>query len=279
MARTPIAGQIPGSVNPTQRTQFARQTVAQPQSSRAGLEGLGSTFARFFDQAQDALSDVQGIVHRQQLQEVQRENEVQAQQAQADFYSGNGPDPSLANDLDYVKTYKALKSNRLAADAERDFNEWYRTEWLADNPFGDLSAARQAWAQQNLGGLDDPEMQSQVLGRFFKNTESMIGQHQEFGFREKVRQDTLELQTSLNDDVRSGDITPEKVEWYMNAAREIDPLNPGEAAPRVVSTLLASVQNNPAATQRVLDTLSAPGTGIDGRSFADSFRLPMLISK
>lgn len=271
MATRRDAGGSVGTSLPTQRSTYARHAIPEVQSSRAGLEGLGSVFNSFFGQVNAALDNVNATIQLGEKQKIAQENEAQKIQATNDFYQGRGEDPNLTNDLDYMDTFRGLKAGRMASTATRDFTKWYQQDWLPENPGGDLMAARDEWVKGNLAGLADPKLSALVISKFYQDTETTLNVHTENGMRIQIENDLQDLAIGLNDDVVAGDITPERVAWYINAAKQIDPLNPNEAAPRIIAGLMASVKNNPDSTQHVITTLTQPGTGIDGRSFADSF--------
>lgn len=260
-----------GALTPTQRTQYSAHVVPQVQSSRAGLEGMGDAFARFFGQAQAALGDLQQIAHEGEMRRIEEQNEAEQVQATNDFYSGRGMDQNLTNDDDYMDTYRGLQANRVANGSARDFMSWYEQDFLPNNPMGNLEEARDLWVQQNLMGIDDPETQALALSRFYQSTEAMLNTHMENGIRMQRAQDMQTLYESLYDDAASGTMTGADVQWYIEAARRLDPLNFMEAAPRVVAGLMATVRNNPASAQQIITLLSESGTGMNGRSFAESF--------
>ena len=271
MARRRVAGKSAGTKLPTQRTQYARHAIPQVTSERAGLENMGNVFADFFGQGQRAIANLREEVMVGQRAQIEQENRAEAIQAQTDFYSGRGPDPKLANDLDYMDSFRGLQASRMASAAGRDFYMWYQTEYLPQNPMGDLVAAREEWARTNLMGIEDPEVQAQVLGKFFTSTEGMMGQHIENGIKMQRSVDVTNLNQSIYDEVVAGTMTPERIQWYITASQQIDPMNPMEAAPRVIASIMQSVRNNPQQTQHVIQTLTEAGTGINGRSFAESF--------
>lgn len=260
-----------GTMLPTQRTQYSAHAVPQVQSSRAGLEGMGDAFARFFGSAQSALGNLQQIAHEGELRRIEEENEAQQVQATNDFYSGRDMDQSLMNDDDYMDTYRGLQANRVANGSARDFMAWYETDFLPNNPMGDLDQARDMWVQQNLMGISDPEVQAQALSHFYQRTETMLSTHMENTIRMERAQNWQTLSEALYDDIESGSLNSAGVEWYIEAARRLDPLNFMEAAPRIVATMMASVRNNPAHGQQIIQLLSQQGTGVNGRSFAESF--------
>src|SRR6185312_10185344 len=53
--------------------------------------------------------------------------------------------------------------------------------------------------------------------------------------------------------------------------RVLDPLNAQDAPSRVASALLASAQNHPDQMMAVSNLLTQPGTGVNGKSFAQSW--------
>lgn len=269
-ARRQLGSGLQGATLPTQRTQYSQHAVERVQSERTGMENIGNVMANFFGQASGALQNVQKEVMVGEQEKIRQENEAEKIQAVNDFHTGK-LDESLTNDRDYMDTYRGMKATRIASDARRDFEEWYQTEWVGQNRYGDLSAARDEWVKSNLVGFDDEKLQALVLSGFYQDTDRTVDTHAENAYRWKVEEDLIELNTALYDDVSAGEMTPERVQWYINAARQIDQLNPNEAAPRVIAGLMASVRNNPSQTDQIIKVLDQPGTGINGRSFAESF--------
>jgi hypothetical protein len=201
---------------------------------------------------------------------VAQENDAQKAKAVSDFYEGK-PDESLFSDADYYDTYRSLLAAKNGDEAATEFAKFYRETWLPQNPTGDLAGAREGWIKQNLTGSEDKEYEAQVLAQFVKSTDPLIGQQTETAVKTIIANGKQNLLSVIAADAKNGDITPDRIAFYTESYRRIDPANAYEAAPAIAAGLAVAVQNNPDKANAILGTLSKPGTGVNGKSFADSF--------
>lgn len=260
-----------GTRLPTTRTQFARHAVPEVESSRAGMEQMGAVFRSFFNDATAALGELEDAKNIEKRAEIEVKNSEEAAQGAADAYAGRGPNASLQNDMDYMEAFRGIRGSRLGRDAANDFNQWYLDEYLPNNPHGDVASAREEWASENLGGIEDPEMAATVYDQFYRGTDSTVSSHGENSVRIQAEEDMMQMGAEIAAEVRDGTLNVERIQWYINAARELDPTRPQNAAPRVIARLLEGAQQYPGRTEQVIGLLEQDGTGMNGQSFAESF--------
>ncbi|SFZ81658.1 hypothetical protein SAMN02983003_0619 [Devosia enhydra] len=272
VARTQFAGKLAQSGVPTERSQLVGQEVHQYRDTESdALYALNDSISRFMGAGVNALASVQEGYQRGKLAEIEQQNKAQKQQALGDALAGKEMDPDLVGDDDYYSAFRSVRAQRDGFDAAQDFTEWYMSEWLPGNPTGDLAAARQQWALENLMGSDDPDYEGQLIASFFDRTDGLLPEHMKAAIKYQTDRGIEALGQLVEADVASGSITPEKLTDYFNKARTLDPLNAAEAPTRVVNALLVAANNHPEKMLAVAKMLSQEGTGVNGRSFAQSF--------
>lgn len=270
-AKTNLGGGGIGNQAPSERSQLVAQEVHQFRSASSGLEGLSSVLSGFFNQAQNALQSVQEGILVGERQKIEQQNAAQKQQALGDALAGKPMDTALQGDGDYYDAYRSVKAQRDGYAAYNDFHQWYLQSWLPDNPTGDLQSARQEWAKKNLTGSSDQAYEGQVLASFFQNSDQMIGQHQEFALKYQTAKGMENLGAAMDASVASGTMDAPTLNDFISKARVLDPLNATEAPSRVASALLASAQNHPEQMMAISNLLGQEGTGVNGKSFAQSW--------
>lgn len=268
-SRTQINGAAPTQL-PTEHSTVVSHPVPQ-YPTQTGLEGLADSFARFFGQVNAGISSVQEGVLIGEKAKIARENDAQKASAVADAYAGREMDPALTNDYDYYDAYRGVTAVKTADAAAGSFDKWYREEFARANPTGDLNAARDQWIKDNLAGSDDKEFEGMVLSNFVKATDKIVAAQRETAARNTIKQGKDNLTAAIDAEAKNGEITPDRVTYYVDAARKLDPLNPTDAAPTVAAALTVAIQNHPEKANQIVDTLSKPGTGVNGKSFAESF--------
>lgn len=270
--RTRIGGSAVQTAGPSVQRQVVNAAIPEIRSRREGLDGLNAAFGQFFGQLSQAVDSVHDGIVVAEKQRILQENDAQKAQATADFFSGRQADEALQGDLDYAQTYTSLKAQRDGYDASHEFDKWYRETYAPSNPHGDLIAARDEWAKNQFAGAEsDPEYQGQALGAFYKNTESLIATHQENGVRLLLEKGLSNLEAVIVEEAGAGNLTPDSFIGFMKKAQTLDPRNPNEAAPRVAKAVLLAVHNNKDKAMSILGVLRAPNTGVNGKSFEESF--------
>jgi hypothetical protein len=268
-ARTSVNGGL-GNMQPT-----AQERVVPHETYKApgitGLEGLGAAMSTFFGLTQTALGTLQDGINIGERERIKQENAAQKAQAANDFYAGKDMDPSQTGDLDYYDTYRSLLAVKTGDQASKDFQDYYLKTWAPDNPTGDLSAARDAWVKDNLAGSQDSDFTAQTLAQFYHSTDGMVAGQKENAVKNQIAQGKQTLSEAIGADVRSGTFTPDRIPFYIQSYKTLDPLNPYEAAPYVAGELGTAARNNPDKGMSVINALSKAGTGVNGKSFAESF--------
>jgi hypothetical protein len=260
-----------GGNMPTQSTQLVERRVHEYRSRSTGLEGLNQAIASFFSQAQQGLNSVQQGVFIGEQQRIEQENAAQKRQGAGDALLGKDMDQGQSGDLDYYDAFRSVKAQRDGFSAYQDFNKWYLEDWLPQNPMGDLMGAREEWARTNLMGSDDPDYDGQVLASFFSLSDTLVPKHQEFALKYQINKGIENLGAAIEARVASGTMTPENLASFFEQARVLDPLNEAEARSRVMSALMTSADNHPENMMGIAAMLDAPGTGMNGKSFAQSW--------
>jgi hypothetical protein len=268
-ARTSVSGGL-GNLAPTvQEHVVPHDTYKAP--GVTGLEGVGQSMAQFFGLVQGALGDVQQGIAIGEKERIAAENKAQKAQAANDFYAGKEMDKSLTGDLDYYDTYRSLLAVKTGDQASKDFTDYFLKTWAPANPTGDLSAARDAWVKDNLAGSQDSDFTAQTLAQFYQSTDKMVSNQKETAVKNQIDQGKQTLSAAINADVSSGTFTPDRIPFYIQSYKTLDPLNPYEGASFVAGELSTAARNNPDKGMSVVNALSKAGTGVNGKSFAESF--------
>lgn len=270
-ARTNFGGGNLGGGLPSERSQLVAQEVHQYRSASEGLEGLNGALDNFFGLASQGIQSVRDGLELGQRVKIEQENAAQKRQAAADAMLGKDMDASMTNDLDYYEAFRAVRSQRDGYQASQDFQSWYLSDWLPENPTGDLGAAREKWAADNLTGSDDPEYEGQLLAAFFGQSDNLISQHTQTAYKYQTQKGIQTQGEAINAKVASGTFTVGDFQLAIEQARVLDPLNAAEAPARVMSALITAANNNPAQAMAVSNLLMQPGTGMNGKSYAESW--------
>ncbi|MDR3473412.1 MAG: hypothetical protein P4M09_17270 [Devosia sp.] len=271
IAKTDFSGRDYAGQEPGQHTQLVAQEVHQFRSASDGLEGLSSAISSFLGQATNALSSVQQGVMYGEKAKIEQQNQSQKEQALGDALAGKPMDSSLQRDGDYYDAYRSVKAQRDGYGAYQDFNKWYLQDWLPGNPTGDLQSARQEWAKQNLTGSEDPSYEGQVLSAFYQNSDSMIPRHQEFALKYQTAQGLENFGAAVDAQVASGTMDVASLNDFKSKLMVLDPLNSADAPSRLANALLTSAQNHPEQMMTISHLLGQEGTGVNGKSFAQSW--------
>lgn len=272
VARTNLGGGLGQAGAPTERSQLVGQTVHQFKDTESdALYMLNDAIGRFVGAGISGLNSVSEGYQRGKLEQIRQQNEAQKKQALGDALKGDTMDPDLENDADYYDAFRSVRAQRDGFSASQDFTNWYMSEWLPANPTGDLMGARDQWALENLTGSDDADYEGQVLASFFDRTDALLPEHSKAVLKFQIDKGIATLGELIDADVQSGLVTPQKLATYMDQARTLDPLNATEAPTRVVDALVTAADNHPNQMMVVSKLLAQPGTGVNGKSFAQSF--------
>ena len=272
VARTQFGGGLAQAGVPTERSQMVGHEVHQYRDVESDALGtLNDAIGRFMGAGVNALSTVQDGYQRGKLAQVEAGNRAQKAQALGDALAGKDMDPALEGDDDYYSAFRSVKAQRDGFDAAQDFTSWYMSEWLPENPMGDLGAARQQWALENITGSDDPEYEGQLIASFFDRTDGLLPEHMKAAMKFQTDKGVEALGSLIEADVASGSVTVEKFNDYFEKMRTLDPMNANEAPTRVVEALMVSAANHPDKMMGVSAMLAQPGTGVNGKSFAQSY--------
>lgn len=208
-----MAGQAPRQFNPatSSRSQVgeaapAATTSAQPYQATAAqfsndgraLAAIGSALSGFFGTAAKTAQDVGQILHREELTQIERENEALTQQAVVDQKTGRAADGSLMGRKAYASTYKAAAADSMAFDMAEGLKA-HMADMPLDGSVDPKAYAEKFYRDQVAGGSGDIEYDSRLLYSFAKSTEQQIAQHN--GMVQET-QETQVLQTIHQDVTR-----------------------------------------------------------------------------
>jgi GH24 family phage-related lysozyme (muramidase) len=212
---------------------------------------------------------VSGTLRRHADRELQQEKEDLKDQAIADFGAGKEMDPELTERRSYVRTYETLTGRRMGQDSVRDLSAYLETLPMEADP----AQAAQEWVQNEIGeGPDSPVAAAALFSTIDQSASALVSQQTEKRVEFQKVQAEQSLGSSVASLVSSGKtFDVEELEQFAASYTSIRPAKESEAKPWVVGKMLASVGDDPVAMTEVDRFMNTAGSGINGKSFAESF--------
>lgn len=168
------------SINPapTVSTQSYKDTAATVRGQGAGLQAMGAAFAGFFNTADRSLEQVQETMHREELVQIQRENEALKWQATADQATGKAQDPRFSDRQAYAGTYVAAQADADAFKMGEDAKA-HMAKMPLDGSV-DPQTYLKDWYTKEVGkGTGDAQYDSRKLYSFTKQAETLVAEANE----------------------------------------------------------------------------------------------------
>lgn len=274
------AEDLPGTGGPSIAAPSPAPLVAPQETAPVGgLAILSSSLNNFFGQASSSLEGLSKAADYAQRQEIrtqfylergyqQQKARANAKQGVADALTGN-QNPGLASDKDYAEAFAKTSGQQHGFDL---FSKWVTDVYQNAQPGDDLSGKTQAWLKQEYGnGTGNPDYDAAALSTFKGRTDGLFLQHSQNSVKAVAATGIQSLDSLVADMAKAGQLSPDKFAELTDRYRKLDPMNPAAAPLRLAHALVAGNDGTPAYGQRVSSWMSQPGTGVNGKSFQDSF--------
>lgn len=168
------------SVNPAPsvRTQQHQATQATTQGQGAQLSAIGSALGSFFGTTAKTIESIGDIQHREELVEIERQNETRKAQGLVDAASGAPRNETLNGFQAYKGAYDVAVADETAARISTDLGAAIRD--LPNTPDQDLDAfATDFVRKQVAGGTGDPTIDGRVAWGVKRQADQLLAQKRE----------------------------------------------------------------------------------------------------
>lgn len=254
----------------------------QVQAPTSGLSILSQGLNNFFGDAEQGADAVRRAVQsagRQEIRgqfylqraQIDEQNKQRANQAEADALAGTPMSLEQANDRIYADTYAKTAGTIHGRDM---FGQWMSDVYQHASPGQDLGALTHQWLQSNYGkGTGNPAFDAAALSHFYEATSRPMLAFQEGSAKAVIAQGQDNQDTATGDLLRSNKLNPDSWASTVDAYRRLDPMNPQNAPLHAAQALTAAAvaSGDPQQWQQAVSFLEKTGSGVNGRSFKDSF--------
>jgi hypothetical protein len=245
-----------------------------------GLQLLSGAFNNFFGKGEQGLQAIDQAAVYSQKQEIvgeyyrqryaqRQQSEQNGKQGAVDALAGNPQDPKLSTDQAYHLAYAKTAGQQHGMDL---FSQWYGQVYQNATPGTNLVAQTDAFLKQEYGqGTGNPDYDAAALSHFKGMTDRLMLEHQQNSVKAVVASGLQQLDGVVGNDAKAGQLTPDRAADYMARYRALNPMAPASAPLQFAHALAASNDGTPAYAQNVSSLLNQPGSGVNGKSFTDSF--------
>lgn len=156
----------------------SKATAAQFTNDGRALEAIGTALGSFFNAGAKALETVDDVNHREELVQIERENQALAKQAVVDQELGRGMNPATSNRRSYAEAYQTSAADNHAFELAQGLRAVMAKQKLDGSV--DLSkVARDYFKEQVGGGTGVPDYDARLLSQFSKSADQQIAQFTE----------------------------------------------------------------------------------------------------
>ncbi len=248
-------------------TAHAVARAAPPPDIRPDTSAISGALNRFFGATLGFADTLQRADIEAARIEERKAIEDRATQGRADAEAGRPMADDMSGFRSYYQTYSSVSGARRGAEMVDEL----RAGIANLPPDANLDEYSDNFLRNATANMprDNPYFQAEALSRYNSGLEQVRNQRRQDTIRQTLAANEQDWSNDLGSRLNSGD--------EIDIQRETERyriLNPREAhlAPqRVMQTLLASAGSSPEAVDRVLSIMRRPGSGTDGRSFAESF--------
>lgn len=229
--------------SPRTKTDLYSPTAAQVRGNGQQIAALGEALGSFFNTSVRTLASVNQTNQREELIQIERENQALALQGGVDHAAGKEKDPRYLDRQAYAGAYETAAAD----DHALDLNEGLRAKFAAldlSDPNLDLHGMAEDYYRENVGnGTGQPQYDARLLQRYTSASQSLIQQYAE-GQRSTIQANTAaELIQSATRQVLSptGITTPQ----FADLRERLTYLTHGDraAADKLLMTALSGQQN------------------------------------
>ena len=278
-----------GSTNsPSVQSQVIAHDVPEFNTGQTGLEGLSRAFDAFYRPAMIGLEAVANAAERRSsfeqqkaLKEIEIENarkeKERSNKGAADALAGRARDTGLDAFTSYRESYSAALATR---DAPRHWSDFLTASQAEIAAGADPVQVFDAWVKKEIGqGSGDDIYDTAVLSDLGRKFES---------FQYQVTQDRAAmakikgieaLNTAVAAKVRDRDMTVDDLSTFIASMRStfatFGDMESYQNAPKLLMNQIigsySMASGNKEDAEYIIGLLNAPGSGINGQSFAESF--------
>ena len=265
------------SVTTTQPTPIA---APQMQVSDQPFQILSQAFNNFYGKGEEGLAAIEQAAKYSQKQNIlgqfylaraaqRQQAEQNTKQGAVDALAGNPQNPALSADQSYAQAYAKTAGQQHGFDL---FGQWYNQVYKNAAPGDNLATQTDAFLKQEYGqGTGNPDYDAAALSHFKGMTDRLVLEHQQNSVKAVVSDGLQSLDSVVAGMARSGQLSPDSMNELAARYRALDPMNPAAAPLRLAHALSAGYDGTPAYAQNVSSWMNQPGTGVNGKSFAESF--------
>lgn len=164
---------------PSVKTDLYRPTPAQVRGSGQQMAALGEALGSFFNTATHTLASLNQVNQREELIQIERENQALALQGGVDHAAGKGKDPRYLDRQAYAGAYETAAADDHALDLNEGLRAKFATLDLSD-PNLDLHAMAEDYYRENVGnGTGQAQYDARLLHRYTSASQSLIQQYGE----------------------------------------------------------------------------------------------------
>ncbi|MHC0508788.1 hypothetical protein [Achromobacter aegrifaciens] len=228
---------------PSVRTDLYRPTAAQVRGDGQQIAALGEALGSFFNTTARTLASVNQVNEREELIQIERENQALSLQGGVDHAAGKQKDPRYLDRQAYAGAYETAAAD----DHALDLNEGLRAKFAAldlSDPNLDLHKMAEDYYRENVGnGTGQGQYDARLLQRYTSASQSLVQQYGE-GQRSTIQSNArAELIESTTRQVLSptGITTPQ----LADARERLTYLTHGDraTADKLLMTALSGQQN------------------------------------
>ena len=255
-------------------------TAGQATPPSAGFGLLQQGLNQFFGQAEQGLDAVSKAVEYDRRREIQTQYYLQRadisqqakrsqEQAQADAPAGRPMDIELAKNFAYADSYQKVAGQQHGYDLVGQF---MRDVYPHLAPGDNAAAAADAFLKREWGpGTGAPAYDAAALSTFKQHLDRAVLAHIENGAKALAATGLQQLDGVVAQRLHANTLSSGDIPGLIKSYQDLDPANPANAPLRLAHVLRATVSGSPEAAQTLLSVLSKPGSGVNGKSYADSF--------
>lgn len=240
-------------------------------TTQTGLEGLKGSLSNFFRSASNAVDVVNQVEHAKDVQDIDRENQTQRQEAVRRALAGEDLTTDQRQDLDYTEAYSEALGRQNGMDLAQTFiSEVAPTVNLMD----DIEQVAENFLMENLQngdqfGVGTAAYDVQLLSAFNEATRNTRVSHRVSGTQAQLDQGVAAHDASIVSNFTS--ISAEDIPRLIQERRDLMPLDPNGAPAAVMNALIVAAGSQPAKATRVMQMLNDPQSGREGRTFAQLY--------
>ncbi|MDM0006449.1 hypothetical protein QTI51_09585 [Variovorax sp. J22G73] len=216
-------------------------TGAHVESAAPALDAVGNALNSFFGAAANSVDQVGNALHRQELVQIDRENQAMAKQAVVDQKTGQVMNPQLATRQAYAGAYQTSAADTHAFEMTEGLRKAFRD--MPRDGTQDPEAVATQFFKQNYQNTGDKDYDSRVLYSYTKQAEALVSQ----GNAQRAQdQEETATHTIVSDGIRQirseGGVTPGQ---FADLTARVQTVTHGDLkkADAIIGSFMGNVEN------------------------------------